>query len=78
MHDDKPTEQERRALAAWTPAEPPHDFADRVVAAAAVQGRVKDSRDPGPSPLLAARWPRFVAAAIATAAHAGAALTSFK
>jgi len=78
VHDDQPTEQERRALAAWTPAEPPHDFADRVVAAAAVHEHVKKPRDLGPSPLLAARWPRFVAAAIAAAALAGAALTSFK
>lgn len=77
MHDDQPTDLERRALDAWTPAEPPHGFADRVVAAAAIHDRADRARDVTPSPLLTARWPRFVAAAIAVAAIAGTAATAF-
>lgn len=76
MHNETPTELERRALDAWTPVEPPPDFADRVVAAAAVHDRATDL-GPAASPLLAARWPRFVAAAIATAAIAGATITAY-
>ena len=78
MHDDQPTDLERRALDAWTPAEPPPGFADRVVVAAAAHDRAHSDRGDGPSPLLAARWPRFVAAAIAAAAIAGSVATAMK
>jgi hypothetical protein len=71
VRDDQPTEQERRALAAWTPAEPPPGFADRVVAAARPTS-VGDGPDlSGALPRLAVRWPRVAAAAIALTALAG-------
>jgi hypothetical protein len=48
VHDDQPTDLERRALDAWTPAEPPHGFADRVVAAAAAHDHADKVRDVPP------------------------------
>ena len=70
MHDEPRNELEQRALAAWTPAEPPADFVDRVMRAATTNhaGRVADVLGDISVPRL--RWPRFVAAAIAAVALA--------
>jgi CubicO group peptidase (beta-lactamase class C family) len=46
VHDEPRTDAERRALAAFTAAEPPADFADRVLAAAAAEGRSEPGRAP--------------------------------
>ncbi|MFY0535399.1 serine hydrolase domain-containing protein [Nannocystis pusilla] len=46
MHDEPRTDAERRALAAFTAAEPPVDFADRVLAALAAEGRSEPERAP--------------------------------
>lgn len=46
MHDEPRTDAERRALAAFTAAEPPADFADRVLAALAAEGRSEPERAP--------------------------------
>ncbi|HEY0137457.1 MAG TPA: hypothetical protein VGB85_25410, partial [Nannocystis sp.] len=79
MHDEPRNELEQRALAAWTPAEPPADFVDRVMRAAATDSRadrVADVLDGVPLPRL--RWPRFVAAAIAAVALAGGVTAGIK
>ena len=69
MHDEPRTELEQRALAAWTPDEPPADFVDRVMQAAA---RPKPADLPIDLPTIARfRWPRMIAAAIAAVALAG-------
>ena len=75
MHDEPRTELEQRALAAWTPAEPPADFTDRVLAAAAAPKRAAVPLD---LPLVRPRWPRFAVAAIAAAALAGSVAAGVK
>ena len=69
MHDEPHTELERRALAAWTPDQPPPDFVERVMRAAARPQPVAPPIDLPTSARL--RWPRIVAAAVAAVALAG-------
>lgn len=76
MHDEPRSDLEQRALAAWTPAEPPADFTDRVLRAAAADPRLRAAALPSLDapdipPAAALRWPRFAVAAIAAAAIAG-------
>lgn len=64
MHDEPRTDAERRALAAFTAAEPPPDFADRVLSAVAAEGQ----REPGHVPLgrlFGLGWPRLAGVAAA-------------
>lgn len=78
MHDESSTDAERRALAAFTAAEPPADFADRVLAADLAERRGSAARAPF-ARLLGLGAPRLAglavaavaAVAIATAAAAG-------
>lgn len=72
MHDEPRSEHEQRALAAWTPAEPPADFVDRVMRAADADPRLRAAASPSLDvPVASLRWPRFAVAAIAAAAIAG-------
>jgi len=76
VHDEPRSELEQRALDAWTPAEPPADFADRVVRAAAEDPRLRAPTPASPPidlPVSTLRWPRFAVAAVVAAAIAGAA-----
>lgn len=73
MHDEPRSDLEQRALAAWTPAEPPAEFVDRVMRAAEADPRLRKAALPSldAPPVAGLRWPRFAVAAIATAAIAG-------
>lgn len=73
MHDEPHSDLEQRALAAWTPAEPPADFVDRVMRAADADPRLRAAALPSLDlpPAAALRWPRLAVAAIAAAAIAG-------
>ncbi len=68
MPDEHRTELEARAFAAWTPAEPPPGFADRVLVALADEAP-KASANPDVV-VLASRfpWPRLAVAAAVVAA----------
>ena len=61
MHDEPRSDLEQRALAAWTPAEPPADFTDRVLRAAAADPRLRAAALPSLDapdipPAAALRW----------------------
>lgn len=74
MHDEPRTDAERRAFAAFIAAEPPADFADRVLAADAAERPGRAGRAPF-GRLLALGAPRLaglVVAAVAVAATATA------
>lgn len=67
MHDEPRSDHERRAYAAWEPAEPPPGFADRVLQA---EARGRESAAPAPGRLFA-RPLRAAALALATLSAAG-------
>ncbi|MBL9102449.1 MAG: beta-lactamase family protein [Myxococcales bacterium] len=76
MHDEQPTDLERRALAAWTPTEPPPDFADRVMTAAT--HTTPSTTDLPELPRIGLRWPRVAAAVLAATALVGTAAAALK
>ncbi len=72
MHDEPRNELEQRALDAWTVREPPPDFVDRVMQAAAREPSFAHRGSPALGlPTPRPRWPRFAAAAIVAVALAG-------
>lgn len=74
MHDETRSDLERRAFAAFTAAEPPPGFADRVLAAQRASERA--DAPAAPTRLFAAGAARIAGLALAAAAVAGAALAA--
>jgi len=79
VHDEPRTELEQRALAAWTPAEPPPDFVDRVMQAAGRDEPTAHRPDVSlGAPRIVPRFPRVAVAAIVAAALAGTVAAGIK